>query len=270
MPKALQRKNRGCEKCYEKGYVVEKKATFSTAEICECIKKCKECGGSGSVLATNDRGYTYIDICKYCGVVRRNVKLYNLAGIPAKYSYVLVDSFQPGNNKFLQNALKYVKDEFIKKYPNRRGFLLMGGTGLGKTHLAVGAVSELTLEHGIKCIFKDFCNLLTELKEAYTQGNSENAVLRPLIETEVLAIDELGKGKNNEWELNILDQLISKRYNASKVTLITTNYVSKEYAKKDDHDILEARVGERIASRLHGMCEFIYLDGEDYRVKKKV
>ena len=89
-------------------------------------------------------------------------------------------------------------------------------------------------------------------------------MLLPLIETEVLVIDELGKGRSSDWELNILDQLISKRYNASKITLITTNYVSKEYMK-EDQETLEARVGDRIASRLHEMCEFIYIEGQDHR-----
>ena len=99
-------------------------------------------------------------------------------------------------------------------------------------------------------------------------------MLLPLIETEVLVIDELGKGRSSEWELNILDQLISKRYNASKITLITTNYVSEDYKQKkgsghssqnEDQETLENRVGSRIASRLREMCEFIPIEGDDYR-----
>ncbi|HZX13562.1 MAG TPA: ATP-binding protein, partial [Thermodesulfobacteriota bacterium] len=135
-------------------------------------------------------------------------------------------------------------------------------------------ISELTLEKGIRCVFKDFFHLLSELKEAYSQGTPENEVLLPLIETEVLVIDELGKGRSSEWELNILDQLISKRYNASKITLITTNYVSEDYKQKkgsghssqnEDQETLEYRVGSRIASRLREMCELIPIEGDDYR-----
>jgi DNA replication protein DnaC len=181
-----------------------------------------------------------------------------------------VDTFQPKHDTH-KYALKYAKD-FVRLYPDKRGFLLMGRAGLGKTHLAVGAISELTLKHGIKCLFKDFFYLLSELKEAYSLGTPENEVILPLIETDVLAIDELGKGKSSDWELNILDQLISKRYNASKTTLITTNYISKDYITKQDaeeKEILEVRVGERIASRLYEMCEFIYLEGADHRKARK-
>jgi DNA replication protein DnaC len=274
MKRATKDEGIGCAFCRWKGYLVERKGEYSTADICKCIKEgCLQCKGSGTVLLKN-KGYTYVSSCNACGVVRRNVKLYNLAGIPSKYSHVLqVDSFRP-KNKSYENALSYA-DDFVKRYPTKRGFLLMGKAGIGKTHLAIGAISELTLEHGIRCMFKDFFHLLSELKQAYSQGTSENEVLLPLIETEVLVIDELGKGKNSEWELNILDQLISKRYNASKTTLITTNYITEDFAKKNkddkDQEILENKVGPRIASRLSEMCEFIHIEGEDYRrfVKKK-
>ncbi|MGH7799294.1 MAG: ATP-binding protein [Thermodesulfobacteriota bacterium] len=271
----MTKKTIGCDNCYRMGYMIEKKGDLSFARICDCVLRCRECNGSGSVLSKNEKAYIYISNCKVCGVRRRNVKLYNLAGVPAKYSTVLqVDTFRPkAKNESQQYALSYAKD-FVKKYPNKKGFLFMGKAGLGKTHLAIGAISELTLEKGIRCVFKDFFHLLSELKEAYSQGTPENEVLLPLIETEVLVIDELGKGRSSEWELNILDQLISKRYNASKITLITTNYVSEDYKQKkgsghssqnEDQETLENRVGSRIASRLREMCEFIPIEGDDYR-----
>ncbi|MEE8044618.1 MAG: ATP-binding protein, partial [Thermodesulfobacteriota bacterium] len=249
-------------------------ASYARAELCSCIEECPHCEGSGNILSENENGYSYVAPCHSCGVIRRNVKLYNIAGIPAKYSHVLqVDAGLELKrmNSSLQRALKYAKDEFVKKYPTKDGFLLMGPSGLGKTHLAVGTISELTLKHGVKCLFKDFFYLLSDLKQAYSEGTPENDVILPLIEADVLVIDELGKGRSNEWELNILDQLISKRYNASKKTLITTNFVTYDLAKEigDNHEILEVRVGERIASRLQEMCEFLYLQGRDYRKERK-
>ncbi|HSE82965.1 MAG TPA: ATP-binding protein [Thermodesulfobacteriota bacterium] len=272
MAKLSKSKAIGCGRCYEKGYIVEKRGTLSVARTCTCVQTCKECNGSGSILAKNNKGYTYIDVCKACGQKRRNTRLYNLAGIPAKYYQVLeAGTFQPKHESHWR-ALNYAKD-FVKLYHNpdtrKRGFLLMGRSGLGKTHLAIGTIAELTLEYGIRCMFKDFFYLLSELREAYSQGTPENEVIMPLIETEVLVIDELGKGKSSEWESNILDQLISKRYNAEKVTLITTNFISKDYATEEDREILEEKVGERVASRLREMCEFIYLKGEDHRKSRR-
>ncbi len=264
----------GCDDCHWSGFVIKNRGNQAAADLCGCVLNCETCGGSGSILSTNERGYSYVSPCTACGVVRRNVRLYNAASIPAKYSHVhQVDAgLVPSHiNVNLQKALKYAKEEFVKKYPTKKGFLLMGPSGLGKTHLAIGTISELTLHHGVRCIFKDFFYLLSELKQAYSEGVPENEIIQPLTETDVLVIDELGKGRSNEWELNILDQLISKRYNASKKTLITTNYVTREIAgeKGETGEILEARVGERIASRLFEMCEFLHLEGRDYRKEKR-
>lgn len=270
----IKPKELGCDDCHWSGFYITEKDNYARAELCACTDSCIECGGSGTRMSKNKNGYTYLSPCPVCGVMRRNVKLYNLAGIPAKYSHVLqVDAgLDPRKiNKSLQMALKYAKDEFVKKYPTKKGFLLMGPSGLGKTHLAIGTISELTLYNGIRCLFKDFFYLLSELKQAYSDGIAENDVIMPLIETEVLVIDELGKGRSSDWELNILDQLISKRYNASKQTLVTTNYVSYDIAREigEEREILEERVGQRIASRLYEMCEFMYLQGKDYRKEIK-
>lgn len=257
-----------CKSCHNQGYTIVAENTFSRAEICECVVGCLICTGTGLVSTENERGYSYLHPCSVCGNIHGNVKKYNNAGIPAKYSNVqYVDSFKHDGNEEKQRALKYAKDKFLRNYPHERGFLLMGPSGVGKTHLAVAAISELTLRKGIKCLFKDFFLLLSELRQAYTEGRSENEVLHPLVETEVLVIDELGKGKSNEWELGILDQLISKRYNSNKKTLITSNYVSRDYIRKNSltTEILENRVGERIASRLFEMCRFLLIEGSDYR-----
>lgn len=257
----------GCKKCHHQGYLVSSNDECSFADVCECVNSCSECGGTGLISFKKEESYNYVNKCNLCGDIQRNVKRYNQANIPAKFYRILkVDSYAP-RSEYQQKALKYVKDSFVKQYPNEKGFLLMGPSGVGKTHLAIGAISELALERGIKCIFKDFFLLLSELKQAYSEGTSENEVLLPLIEAEVLVIDELGKGKSNEWELNILDQLISKRYNASKNTLITTNYIARDSASKNlaSYELLENRVGERILSRLYEMCKFIHIEGKDFR-----
>ena len=79
----------------------------------------------------------------------------------------------------------------------------------------------------------------------------------------VLAVDELGKNRGTDWETGVLDELISKRYNANRTTLFTTNLTPVGQAR----DSLRDRVGERIYSRIVEMCSFELLEGEDYRTK---
>ncbi len=259
----------GCKKCHNQGYFITNENEYSYAKICSCVENCKHCSGKGYISYTNENNYEVLGKCPACSLVRSNIKKYNLTRIPSKFSEILmVDTYIP-KSVDQQNALKYVKDSFIKHYPNEKGFLLMGPSGVGKTHLAIGALSELTLERGISCMFKDFFLLLAELRQAYSEGTSENDILRPLIDAEVLVIDEMGKGKSNEWEKNILDQLIANRYNSSKITLITTNYPSKNYSDKlsEKGEHLEERIGERIFSRLNEMCYFLYIEADDFRMK---
>ena len=260
----------GCKDCHNQGYLIYTDDEYSYAKTCECVNKCEACNGTGFISYKNENNYDVLTTCSNCGRLRSNIKKYNPTKIPAKFSNVLmVDTYKP-KSKHQQMALKYVKDSFIKNYPNEKGYLLMGQSGVGKTHLAIGTVSELTIEKGVSCLFKDFFLLLSDLKQAYSEGISEKEILQPLLESEVLVIDEMGKGKCNEWELNILDQLISNRYNSSKKTLITTNYFSKEYLGKNQtaSELLEERIGERIYSRLHEMCNFVFIEGNDHRKLK--
>ena len=127
-----------------------------------------------------------------------------------------------------------------------------------------------------------FFQLLSDIRYGYSQDLSEQAIINPYVAAPVLVIDELAKGRNTEWELTMLDQIISSRYNAAdKITLFTTNYSdqspnSKKDGKSDTHkeygrgavvaeETLQEKVGERIYSRLVEMCRFIKLEGIDYR-----
>ncbi len=263
-----RKKQIGCLDCRHQGYVARKHKKFSHLKACRCVDECQLCNGIGSVIDKNKNNYEVYLPCPACGYLRSNIKKYNRAEIPVKFSSVLmVDTYKPESTS-QQNALKHIKDKFINQYSeNKKGYVLMGPPGVGKTHLVIGTISELTIEKGIDCLFKDFFLLLSELKQAYSQGLYETDILQPLLKVEVLVIDEMGKGKNTEWEQGILDQLISDRYNTSKKTLITTNFLSREHAGNDpsNSELLEERIGKRILSRLHEMCDFMYIDGTDYR-----
>src|SRR5258707_212674 len=80
-----------------------------------------------------------------------------------------------------------------------------------------------------------------------------------------------GKGRLSPFELETLDELISRRYNAGRTTLFGTNYslrppdrarapyVSSEDLKQagKESQLLYDRVGDRIYSRLCEMCDFV-------------
>jgi DNA replication protein DnaC len=89
-------------------------------------------------------------------------------------------------------------------------------------------------------------------------------VLRPVMEAELLVLDDLGAEKPSEWVEETMNLIVNTRYNERRPTLFTTNYLDTN----DDADLdsLKARVGFRLHSRLHEMCEFLEYDGGDYRM----
>ena len=110
------------------------------------------------------------------------------------------------------------------------------------------------------------------LKEGYSEGRSDAPVLTELAEVEVLAIDELGKGRLSDWELTIIDEVVSRRYNAMGCTLATTNYVpgnptgaAPPNLSTTQTSTLRDCVGDRVYSRLLQLVDFVEAAGRDYR-----
>ncbi|MFY9741859.1 MAG: ATP-binding protein [Candidatus Sulfotelmatobacter sp.] len=208
------------------------------------------------------------------------------ANIPRRYEHCELASYTtdfPGADPSLE--LAYFKaSRFAQEYDPRDGIgLLFTGTiGSGKTHLAVGVIKEL-IGKGVSCLFCDYRELLKEIQNSYnsTVQTTELDILRPVFETEVLLLDELGAVKPTEWVGDTVSIILNARYNESRTTIITTNLpnlppgeyknnlppMSKEAAKQAwQGKTLGDRIGEPMRSRLHEMCVIVELGGNtDFR-----
>jgi DNA replication protein DnaC len=140
----------------------------------------------------------------------------------------------------------------------------MGRCGVGKTHLSVAIIQELIQKKGVPCVFYDFRDLLSEIRSTYAGSSSlsESAVLGPVLQKEVLVLDELGAQKVTEWMRDTLTYIINQRYNDKRPTIITSNWLDDA---DDEEDTLTARIGYRLRSRLNEMCQVLEIVGDDYR-----
>lgn len=283
----LQKQSGACTAgCRGSGIAIGKKGAFAHAELCSCVKECPACFGLARIQ--NAQGFS--EPCRDPSPVSV-VNRYNDAQIPARYAEATLEQFRnfSGNGRDVQTKLV----QFVKgfKPESGRGLLLTGGVGTGKTYLLAG-VARALCQRGISVKFVDFFQLLGELRAAYSKDQSDHSVLSPLLDVDVLIIDELGKGRNNDWELTILDQLVMGRYNQRKAivastncpisgkrqTLGTYNFDLEQMQKAsgssgfspDQFEPLEQRVGQRIYSRLLEMCEFSEITGDDMRRKMTV
>jgi DNA replication protein DnaC len=136
--------------------------------------------------------------------------------------------------------------------------------GVGKTHLAVSILKGLS-ERGFNCLFYEFGTLLKEIQDSYNPSTktSELGVLAPVLNTEVLVLDELGASKPTDWVRDTMAHIINTRYNDKKVTIFTTNYSDDRPSEREE--TLEDRIGVRLRSRLFEMCKLIEIKGRDYR-----
>ena len=220
----------------------------------------------------NDTGWKSIEVdgvsrVTRCECIRESAAARRLAEarIPRRYQHCDLANYTAYNEK-LAKALQHAT-RLAEGFPVvERGLLLLGPPGVGKTHLAVAILRQVITARGARGIFYDTRDLLRMIRSTYDQANqvAEIDVLRPVIEADMLVLDDLGAEKTSEWVEETLNLIVNARYSARRTTVFTSNYEEKG-DDTSDPDSLLCRIGYRMRSRLHEMCELLDLDGADYR-----
>jgi DNA replication protein DnaC len=248
---------------------------------------CPICGGTG--WQTIARGKEREVVRCECRVKDRGDRLLAAAHIPARYEHCELSNFQyDTDDKRLKSVIeaRTFAGRFVEEYPvDKTGLLFVGTVGVGKTHLAVGIIKDLIREKGIHCLFCDYRELLKSIQNSYSPSvqATEMEILRPVFETEVLVIDELGAVRSTEWVFDTVNYVLNSRYNDNKTTIITTNFPDGEESNAEMDNLrspsaaeraarretLGDRIGERMRSRLHEMCKKVEIEGPDFRQHSK-
>lgn len=251
-------------------------------------KDCPDCQGTGWRLV-EVAGVRRAQRCS-CGLARQPIDLLRRSRIPPRYEHCTLANFdlrKDAATGSINGYLERAKSDaafFVREYPNVDcGLVFTGPTGVGKTHLAVAALRGL-IERGFECLFIDFRELLQQIRESYdpVADTTELRLLQPVIETEVLLLDELVASNPNDWLKERLAYIINARYNQKKVMLITTTLAFGDAGRAPGASSGRTPAGETInlersldqfgvtlSSRLYEMCKPIEIYAHDFRKEVK-
>jgi DNA replication protein DnaC len=267
-----------CPICLGQGVEVVANGLVAEASLCRCVGTCVACGGSGFVRENSVIKRGTMRRC-VCAAAMARVARFANSGIPARHANSSRASFRPynrGTAMVLTVVSTFVRD--FSKSSEQRGLVLYGAVGRGKTHLAVSVAREMVLTGGFSARFIEFSHLLSDLKAGFEAKRGIHSLMAPLVEVDLLVIDELGKGRSTEFELMVIDELISRRYNAMRPIIATTNYapgaasgLSVANAALPNRSLpsLLDRIGERPYSRLRETCDFVHVRGDDFRERTR-
>ncbi len=179
-----------------------------------------------------------------------------------KYYPDTTNEFGINPRERMREILNYCKcyaEDFAKDSPS---VLMLGRTGLGKTHLSL-AIAKSAIRRGFGVVYGSVQFLVSKLEQERfdknREGESENT-LQMLCDCDLLILDDLGTEFLTSFVVSALNEIINSRMMADKPTIISTNLSPEE---------LEARYTERISSRIIGYYHTLHFVGRDIRQLKR-
>lgn len=151
------------------------------------------------------------------------------------------------------NYCKAYAEDFTTKSKN---LLMMGATGLGKTHLSL-AIANKVIEKGYDVYYDSIQNIMDKLeREHFGRLPREESIKEDILSCDLLIIDDLGVEFSTQFTVAELHNIINTRILRCLPTIISTNLELAD---------IEKQYSQRIASRIIGTSMPLRFCGNDIR-----
>ncbi|MDQ2742259.1 MAG: IS21-like element helper ATPase IstB [Chloroflexota bacterium] len=149
---------------------------------------------------------------------------------------------------------------FIAQHEN---LLLIGPSGIGKTHLLLGIGRAVCLQ-GYRVLFRTAATLASELELAHQELRLPK-LLTQLRRFDLVLVDELGYLPFSQTAAELLFQFFSDRYERASVA-ITSNLDFAHWTEVFGHERMTAALLDRLVHR----STILLLEGESYRFRQSL
>ena len=245
--------------------VAEREAILTShgypADYTDVHYDCERCGDTGFVD-------TVMCDCMKRALVKAGFESSGLGGLIGKQRF---DNFDLGYYDEANDSRKRVAKslETLKRFADNfcdstySNFILIGTTGLGKTHLST-AVAERVIERGFDVLYVSATAMLADFEEKRFGNGSAAATgndTARYYDCDLLIIDDLGAEVVNKFTQSYLYDVINSRMNNRRCTIINTNLTPTE---------IMSVYAERIHSRIFGEYLPMPFSGVDIRKQKSL
>lgn len=217
---------------------------------------CPKCSDTGYVMAT------------MCNCMRELLRVEALRSCGAA-AHIDTDTFETFSLRYYEDDpqalaamkinLSYARDFAEHFAPGKENLLLIGGTGLGKTHLST-AIARTVVEHGYDVLYETVSSVFADFEhDQFRSSRGEAPRAEKYLTCDLLILDDLGTEFTNSFTVTCLYQIVNTRLTHGLSTVISTNLTPAELTSKYD---------ERLTSRLLGAYRVVRFLGRDVRFQK--